>query len=617
MEIKGFNEDYFSIVPEGATESNALKRFPGFLRSRGNFLFPKKPTQVRNIIERLKKSYKKPIDCTKELIDCMRTEEKLKEIPEGFPWINKPYPHQELALRFLYTHGSAGLLLEPGLGKTFVVLNYIYLMKFKKSIIVCPKALCFVWEDEVAEHRPELSVHVMESTTWESKLANAEARAIKWREKLAEAEEGTKAYNQARTNVRSAERDLERLPGMRDADYEKADAADVVVMNYEKAVPGLDWALKQKFDFIAVDEGLIKDPSTKRTKAIEKLGQSIPHRTIMSGTLINNSPLDIFAPVRFLAPALVSTAYGRFEHYYAKMAKLRDGRQFVAGVSRANTDEIRDILAACSIVMTKDEWLDLPEKNFHTIQVPMTEPQRSIYEDLAANLIAKVGDDFIEVDSPLTLAGKLNQISNGFAYMYEQEEDDWFAMAVPESKGARETVWIDSNKKDALKNLLEGDCKGKKLILWYNLTAEYNQIVDALEEMGIEYLAIKGGSKDTGGTVRKFNGSGTHQVLVCQSQAVNYGITVLGKDPDSLDKDVPLLPDFDTRCHTQIFWSISWSLERFLQQQDRIHRIGQQEDCDYYVLLTEGSIEEGIYERLGEKKEINEAILVDIIKSIS
>ena len=629
MQILDLNQYYFSIEPSNPTEGNALKRFPGFQRIKGKFLIPKKPTVVQDLIYRFKKIHKDPIAAPPTLKEYMTATTELRDIPEEFPWVNTPYPHQELALRFLYTHGSAGLLLEPGLGKTFVVLNYIKLMNFRRSLIVCPKALLFVWEDEVAEHRPDLKIHVMESTSWSDKLTSAESNLKKWRgiaESYSEAPEDPeelKAYKRALSNVKVHERALRALPALQKADLEAAEDADIVVINYEKVVPGLKLLQDMKFEFLAIDEGLIKDMKTARTKAMHKLASTIPYRVIMSGTLVNNGPLDIYSPVKLIEPALVGGGYGAFEHHYARIAKTRGGRRFVAGVGKRQTAEIRDILAACSIVMTKDEWLDLPDKHFHRITVPMTEIQQAMYDDLEANHICTVTDgQYLEVDNPLTVACYLNQIANGFVYTYEQEDEDDFADLFDDyeaqEKGARSTTFLGSGKKDALRDLLGDQLDNKKCILWYNMQAEYEQICEVLSESGIEFKSIRGGSKDTGGTVHSFNSSGTCRVLVCQSQAVNYGITVLGRNPEELERSgVEVLPDFDTAVYNHIFWSLGWSLERYTQQCDRSHRIGQRNDVHYWILGTECGIEDLVWERLDRKEEVRDAILVDYIKGVS
>ena len=628
MEIVDHNSEFFRMVPDNATEANSLKRFPGFRLIKSRYYLPKKPHIVQNVIGRFKQVHKKPIKCCKCVVDMMSATTNLLEIPKDFPWLTKPYPHQELSLRFLYTHGSAGLLLEPGLGKTYVVLNYIKLMGFNKSIVIAPKALMFVWKDEAAEHRPDLKVHVMESTSWEAKILNANSRASKWNSEMSNSPEGSDAFKKARANYKTALRELERLPDEMDQDLRAAEEADVVIINYEKVAGGLDLLERLNFDFVAIDEGLMKSMKTARTKAIHKLGSKIPYRCIMSGTLINNGPLDAFSPVKFIEPALCGGAYGAFEEYYAKIVNPPRGRRFVAGVGRRQTEEIRDILATCSIVMTKEEWLDLPAKSFNRTLIPMTPQQEYMYDTLAANGICKLPDGrYLEVNNPLTTACYLNQIANGFLYLYDDGDDGFDDFAdlrddvedeVRRDKGPRETMFLPCNKGQALKDLIESEISDRKFILWYNMQGEYSQICHVLDNMGIEYRSIKGGCKDTGGIVHEFNKSGTIQVLVCQSQSVNYGITVLGRNPEDLEKSgVEVLPNFDTSVHTHVFWSLGWSLERYTQQQDRSHRIGQTHEVDYHILATDCGIENLVWDRLDKKECIRDSILVDYIKGIS
>jgi SNF2 family DNA or RNA helicase len=582
MKIADYDKDYFDIIPESPSERGLLDKFPAFLRVKRRFLMAKKPHVIRNILARLKLVYKKPIASYKEFNDMLSSEVELKDLPEDFPWITTPLRHQELALKYLYTHGHLGLLLSPGLGKTYVILNYIKLMGFKRSLVVCPKALCFVWVDEVRRHRPDLDIHVMSSTSWESRIEGAKKRLLKW----------SGDDERSVSNRRIAERDLERFPKLRDAEYARVEEADIVVINYEKVAPGMDYLSTVDFDMIAVDEGLIKDTSTQRTKAITKLSTAIPSRIVMSGTLINNGPLDVYAPIRFMEPSLVGTGYARFESYYARYSSGR--QKFVVGMAPNSVQVIKGILESCSIVMTKD-WLDLPGKTFLPKYVDMTEEQNHYYHELRRNYITEIGGGYVEATNPLTVAGKLHQICNGFIY-------------------SDSTIPIPTNKGAVLKELID-ELSDRKVIIWYNYEAELSIIKEVLGDT--PYKVIKGGNKDTGADVHEFNDSPTLKVLVCQAQAVNYGITVLGSDPESLESDIQVLPDFDTRCYTQIFWSLSYSLERFLQQQDRIHRIGQVMECEYYILMTRDSIEEYIWGCLADKKDISDTILEDIMYRIT
>lgn len=104
-------------------------------------------------------------------------------------------------------------------------------MGFKKSLIVCPKALLFVWQDEVKVHRPDLKLHVRTSMTWDVKIRRTKDKIsdIEGREPLLEKDvEKLKRY---RYVLRKLEEGLER-------DIEGARGADIIVINYEKCIQG-------------------------------------------------------------------------------------------------------------------------------------------------------------------------------------------------------------------------------------------------------------------------------------------------------------------------------------------------------------------------------------------
>lgn len=621
------------FIPETTAEDTILTVFPALYKVRGERWAPAFPSILQNIVGRLKKKLKTPIQTSeKEIVDLLRQEPTLLQLPESFKYHTNPLEHQELALRFLYTRGGGGLLLDPGLGKTKVVLDYIALMGFKKSLIVCPVALRHVWIDEVATHRPDLTIHVMASTNWNRSLISARQRVEKWEKIRDDLEEGTDKWKRARSNVKTAEREVENIPAARAADLAAAEAADIIVINYNKAtidtdlvahgIPtGVDFLSKNmKIDFVALDEALIKTHNSARTRDLLKLASVVPYRVIMSGTLINNTALDAFAPIRFLQPALTGMAYGKFDQHYGIKIKPR-GKSFevTIGVSKANVQEIREILESCSIVMRKEDWLQLPQKNYHPVRFEMSDIQKAMYSGLVSNYVYTLPNgEIVSVENGLGMLSKVQQIANGFLYYKEQEDDYLDVLFGGEKKESpRQTYLFDEQPKLAeLGKLMEGPIAGRKFILWYNCQAEHALVTRFLDERGVSHLSVRGGTKDTGAIVRQFNTDPSITVMVCQAKAVNYGITVLGKDPEALEGIDEVLPEFSTRVYTHVFYSLNYSLEVYLQQQDRSHRIGQTHEVDYYILLAECEAEEQVYQALQNKMLIRESILVDFSKRL-
>ena len=574
-----FNQtkDRVLFLYDNAKEYKWMHAFPAFIKDGPNFSIHAKVQVLHNVVQRLKKA-KVTLRADQDVADLLSSPFNLRKIPSTFKYFTEPMDYQDIALRYLYTVGSGGLLLDPGMGKSKVVLDYIHLMSFKKVIIVCPLALLFVWEDEIPKHRPELNSYTVKTTDW-------------------------------------------------DSEKEGICNSQVTLINYTKAV-GFKQQLKTVgFDFIHLDEFLIKDVKTERTKSLTDLSYRIPYKCGGSGTLINNTIMDVFCPVRYLEPALTGVNYKNFFDRHCVSVVVNKGtasqRNQVVGFKGA--EEARSILESCCIVMTKEKWLKLPKKNFHDIYVPMGAQQQEAYYSLMRNYVADINGKVIEVDNPLVMMSKLYQISNGFVYYtppeeIEEECRDLIAEDPKKSrkKSKRETIFLgECAKVDALKTLLTGKLSDKRAIIWFNMSAEYQLISQMLEVEGQTFMTIKGGEKATGDKVRKFNNDPSIQWLVCQAKSVNYGITVLGTTHEKLEEEnIEVLPDMSPEIHTQVFFSMNFSLEVYLQQQDRIHRLGQKHECDYYRLFSISPVEKRIREAIEGKMELRWEMLVDVAEKL-
>lgn len=574
---------HIEAIPENSKEIKQMLTFPGFFRSGARFIAVNKPLVVQNLAKRLKAHFG-ALNVDKETYTTAKGTLKLKTLPEWFTYHTSPKTHQEIALRYLYTLISGGLLLEPGMGKTKVYLDFIFLMQFRRSLVVCPKALLGTWIEEVLIHRPEISVYVVNTTNWK-----------------------------------------DELPKMKEA--------KLVVINYDKAVrmfEGLSTEIQ--FDSMNIDEGLIKSPTTARTKCLTEISKDVKSKVLNSGTLINNSPLDLFSPVRYLEPSLVGRDYKIFKNLYAietppgKDQFGKPKRQFVVGYK--NVEEMRDTLESCCIVMKKDEWLDLPSKTFEVIDCFVSEEQKRVFGELQSNYVAEFQGRNVEVPSALVLAAKQCQVANGFIYYTESpdllgEELDFFGerqfRGEKKKKTApskREILYFDEQPKIVeLINLLTGRLKERRSMVWYNLQAERVLAEKAFQDAGIEFLTIAGGEKDTFAKVKEFNRNKQYSVLLCQAKAVNYGVTVLGHREDSEVDEDTIFSNVDSQVYTQVFMSLNFSLEVFLQQQDRIHRIGQDRACEYFLLLSDFDVERYVYKVLGEKEDVKDSMMVDFVNS--
>lgn len=585
--IVRFSEDCQFVVfqHESGIEYKYLHEYPAFLKQGPVFYIPAKINVLYNVLKRLKSNKRLKVRVQKEVQELADSTFSLKPIPESFKYHTTPKDFQDIALRYIYTLGSAGILLDPGMGKSKVILDYIHLMGFKRSFIVCPKPLLFVWEDEIQIHRPELTYYTVKTTDWEKEL------------------DGIMSH-------------------------------DITIINYSKVSLLKEQIKKLSVDFMHLDEFLIKSASTDRTKDLTEISKGIPYKAGGSGTLVNNSVLDVFPPIRYLEPALVGYSSANFMSRYTVQVKNKEsGRSHV--VAYKGIQEVRSILESCCIVMTKDEWLkDMPAKKFHDIHVPMSDAQKEAFSSLARNYMASFGNHTVEIDNPLVMLSKLYQISNGFVYIPEKVETELSekdlalnndledllqkSQRTGKKKPKRQTYFFEEQPKvEALRKLVKETLSNKRSILWFNMQAEFELISAMLEEEGIKFLSIKGGDKEIGRKVRLFNKDPSYQLLVCQAKSVNYGITVLGTTIEKMEEeDFEVFPSLAPEVHTQIFYSINFSLEVYLQQQDRIHRLGQTHECNYYRIFASNDIEFKIRDALEDKMSLRKDMLVDIALKI-
>jgi SNF2 family DNA or RNA helicase len=62
------------------------------------------------------------------------------------------------------------------------------------------------------------------------------------------------------------------------------------------------------------------------------------------------------------------------------------------------------------------------------------------------------------------------------------------------------------------------------------------------------------------------------------------------------------------KADTIIYFSLPLSSELFEQSKKRIHRLGQQNKCTYYIFMCKNSVEQKIYDTLQERKDYTDKL---------
>lgn len=133
------------------------------------------------------------------------------------------------------------------------------------------------------------------------------------------------------------------------------------------------------------------------------------------------------------------------------------------------------------------------------------------------------------------------------------------------------------HKLEALYDLMEST--NDRLVIFYNFNAELEQLQDACVDLNKPISIVNGNAKD----LSAYEGCADSVTLV-QYQAGAMGLNL-------------------QLANKVIYYSLPLSSELFEQSKKRIHRIGQDKPCFYYLMICRNSIEEKILASLKVRQD--------------
>jgi SNF2 family DNA or RNA helicase len=320
--------------------------------------------------------------------------------------------------------------------------------------------------------------------------------------------------------------------------------ADLLVLNVESAYYMRDPLLKETFPAIILDEATrFKSPTAQRTKVILKV--KAPLRRIMTGTPITNDPGDAYAPFKFLEYTLFGSWTSFKDHYM-----IMGGYGGYQVVGYRDLEGLKQRVHRYSHRVLKKDVLDLPEKTYHDIEVELGGDTLKHYEEVRDTMISEWQAGKIEARIALTVMLRLEQIAGGLL----QQGEDYF--------------WIPDNPKlKALDELLADLPKDQKVVVFAVFRHEIRELMNHYNEWNP--VAIYGDVplKERAAGINAFQGEGGPRMLIAQMHSGGIGINL-------------------TAAQTAIYYSRNWSLEDYLQSQDRLHRIGQKGTVNIVHLIA-------------------------------
>jgi SNF2 family DNA or RNA helicase len=451
-----------------------------------------------------------------------------------------PFEHQREALRRSWDREAYALLMQMGTGKTKVVLDNAALLYEKGEInalmVVAPKGTYRTWLDEAALHVPA----------------------------------------RVRLSMGYWPRKLEFEPGF------VLFTMNVEALSTKRGFEAAQAFLRRFKSMLVVDESItIKSPTARRTRALLELRRLAAKRRILTGAPITQSPLDLYTQCAFLDPALLGfKSYYAFRNRYAVMRKVQfGGRNVNLVVGYKNLEELRTKLAAFSYRVTKDECLDLPPKLYQRREVPLSEAQKRVYQELKKFALAELeSGELISTTHVLTRLMRLHQITCGFV-----QPDD-----------AAEPRALEHGRLEALLEIIE-ECQGKMVVWCLAYRHPLKEVAQALRKRFGEPRVVTYYGDTTPDerveAIRRFQDANDPARFFVANEAAAYGITL-------------------TQAQTVVYYANSYNLNIRSQSEDRAHRIGQINRVTYIDLFAPGTVDEHVLGALHRKQELA-ALVVD------
>ena len=358
---------------------------------------------------------------------------------------------------------------------------------------------------------------------------------------------------------------------------EKEGRKSIAVINYEYAFPFEKILTEWKPDVVVCDEShKIKSPSAKQTKAITKISKLSKYKFCLTGTPMTNNLLDFYSQFRFLDISVFGSSYVAFKNKYVITGMYDEYLR----PNPVNLQELKYRLGSISYRVTKDECLDLPPYSDVYIKVDFEPETMAKYKEFEKEFVVWLNkQDMITAQNALTQTLKLRQLTGGFCYDYNQ-------------KNGRDIIHFDKAKLNACEDLVSDIVReGNKVIIFAEFQAEIEAIEEMCNRLKIRAVSYYGGSseKEKNKAYEDFV-KGTAMVFIGQIESAGISITL-------------------TNAKYTIFYSTGYKYGSYDQARSRMHRKGQKQNCTYYHLIVNGTIDERINKALDKKERLAETII--------
>jgi SNF2 family DNA or RNA helicase len=340
----------------------------------------------------------------------------------------------------------------------------------------------------------------------------------------------------------------------------------VLLAHYEvikKEESRLKLFLKTRNVATILDESTkIKNPDSNLTKSFFNLSLLFKKRIIMSGLPVANRPYDIWAQIYFLDQGThLGESFSDFKQNHDFSNIFHEDESLKNNFENYLNTVWESISSFCVRETKESAGIELPNKTIKTIYTAWENKQYDLYRQVQKDfsaIIIKEGIPKEDVsDDLLKRLLRLVQIASNPALI-----DDSYK--------------INPGKLEYLEELVDDIIRVKeKCIIWSSFTDNVDFLYDKFHAYGACKVHGKLSYDQRNRSIYNFKNNKDNKVLIATPGSAKEGLTL-------------------TMANHTIFYDRTFSLDDYLQSQDRIHRISQTKPCFVYNLIMQDSIDEWV-----------------------
>lgn len=336
----------------------------------------------------------------------------------------------------------------------------------------------------------------------------------------------------------------------------------IYIMNYEVVLANLDlfrgFLATCRTAAVLDESQKIKNPESRISDCFHSICDRFVRRVIMTGTPVANRPYDIWSQIKFLdGGKALGSSYTEFKDALDLPSKLTSTSEYGTRLSN-----VLGKIKGFSIRETKrTAGIELPDKSILSHFVELAPRQSEIYASYRDALSYE-----LQTDEELTI----------------DDAEDILKRLLRLVQCASNPTLVDETydemptKQIKLGELFkEIDIRSNKAIVWTGFIKNVEWLSHELDHL--MPLKVHGDMSidERNESISGFKKNPNCRVLLATPGSAKEGLTL-------------------TVANHAIFYDRGFSLDDYLQAQDRIHRISQTEDCFVHNLIARNTIDEWV-----------------------